>query len=239
MTKAVFLSDINLTTSNSRHLLKNINLEIDCGDCVAVIGPNGAGKTTILKIINGLIKQTSGKLEIFNEQISNKTKNKIGYIPQSNYFDPFLPISVKEVISIGLSSKYGIFKQFSDCDKQFIENTAKSVGIFKLLNTPVGKLSGGEAQKLSIARVLAQDAKLILMDEPLSNLDNKAQKDILNIIDEIYNKKQTTILIVLHNLSQIPENCNKILFMSNGEIIKFGKKEDIFNNKLFQELYNL
>lgn len=239
MNTAVSLSKINLTTNSSRKILTDINLKIDCGDCVAVIGPNGTGKTTILKIINGLIKQTSGEIEIFNEKISNKIKNQIGYIPQNNYFDPFLPISVKEVISIGLSSKYGIFKNFSDKDRQIIEDTAKNVGIFKLLDTPVGKLSGGEAQKLSIARVLVQEAKLILMDEPLSNLDNKAQKDILDVTDEIYKQKKATILIVLHNLSQIPSCCNKILFMSNGEIVKFGKKEEIFDNKLFQELYNL
>ncbi|MDD3052893.1 MAG: metal ABC transporter ATP-binding protein [Endomicrobiaceae bacterium] len=239
MNTAVLLSDINLIANNSRYILQNINLEFNYGDCVAIIGPNGAGKSTLLKIINALIKPTSGKIKIFEEDISNKIKNKIGYIPQSNYFDPFLPISVKEVISIGLSAKYGILKKLSYNDSQLIEDIAKNVGIIDLINTPIGKLSGGEAQKLSIARVLAQDAKLILMDEPLSNLDNKAQKDILNTIDFVYQQQTVTILIVLHNLSQIPKSCNKLLFISNGQIVKFGKKEDIFNNKQFQELYNL
>ncbi len=220
MTAEITLSKINLLGTDNRYILKNINLNINKGDFVVIKGHNGAGKTTLFKIINGLIKPTDGSVKIFNGEINNNTKKKIGYIPQTNKFENSLPISVKQVIEIGITAKKGIFKSLTKQDNELITTIAKKLDIQHLLNIPVGKLSGGETQKTSIARVLAQEADIILLDEPLSNLDIKSQKNILKFIEDINKENKTTILMILHNLELIPKCCNKIITMENGEIVE-------------------
>ncbi len=220
MTAEIILSKINLLGTNNQYILKNINLNINKGDFVVIKGHNGAGKTSLFKIINGLIKPTTGTVTVFNENINSKTRKRTGYIPQTNKFENSLPVTVKQVIEIGITAKKGIFKSLSKQDKALITNIAEKLDIQHLLNTPIGKLSGGETQKVSIARVLAQEADIILLDEPLSNLDIKSQQNILKIIEDINCEKKTTILMILHNLELVPECCNKVITMENGEIVE-------------------
>jgi len=220
MTAEIILSKINLLGTNNQYILKNINLNINKGDFVVIKGHNGAGKTSLFKIINGLIKPTTGTVTVFNENINSKTRKRTGYIPQTNKFENSLPVTVKQVIEIGITAKKGIFKSLSKQDKDLITNIAEKLDIQHLLNTPIGKLSGGETQKVSIARVLAQEADIILLDEPLSNLDIKSQQNILKIIEDINCEKKTTILMILHNLELVPECCNKVIAMENGEIVE-------------------
>lgn len=235
MTSAISLSNVNLITIDNHYILKNINLNINKGDCVTIFGHNGAGKTSLLKIINNLIKPSGGYIKIFNKEITNKLKKSIGYIPQTNKFNDNIPITVKQAIGIGITAKRGLFfnSRYKE-DYLLIEEISKQLNIYHLLNVPIGKLSGGEMQKVSIARVLAQEAEIILLDEPLINLDTKSQKDFIKIIDDIHNKNFPTILIVIHNLKQIPKCCNKIITMENGEAklkdYNFKNLEDFNNN---------
>ena len=219
MTTVISLSNINLTGINDKYIIKNINFDINKGDCIVFSGHNGAGKTTLFKIITGLVKPTSGNVKFFDNTTNSNIKKQIGYIPQINNFKKNLPVSVRQAIEIGLSAKKGIFTKISKQDSTFIDNIAKKLEIYHLLNSPVGKLSGGEMQKVSIARVLVQEANIILLDEPLSHLDTKSQKNIIKIIEDIHFKKTATILIILHNSEQIPKCCNKIITMENGEIV--------------------
>ena len=216
MISAISVCNLNFKIGNN-NILKNINIDIKNGECVVITGHNGAGKTTLLKAINNLIKTKPGNIKIFGKDINNTVKKNIGYIPQTNFVDKFMPLSVQDVIKIGLSAKNGIFKRTSKQDKEKIFETAKKLQIENLLNKPIGQLSGGQIQKISIARVLVQDAKIILMDEPLNNLDNYSQNEILNITDSMH--KEKTMLIVTHNLKLIPKSCNKKVIMENGEII--------------------
>ncbi len=220
MIPAISLSNINLITSNNKHILKNINIDINKGDCVIISGHNGAGKTTLFKLINGLLKPTSGTVKIFNKELNNEIKKQIGYIPQINKFEENIPITVKQVIEIGITARKGVFKRLSKQDKTFVTDIAKKLDIYELLNAPIGKISGGEMQKVSVARVLAQQAGIILLDEPLSNLDIKSQKNIIEIIEKIHSDKEHTILIILHNLEQKPKCCNKEIVLEKGAILE-------------------
>lgn len=225
MTAVISLSKINLIESNNKYILKNINLDINKSDCIVFSGHNGAGKTTLFKIINGLIKPTSGNIKICDNTINDKTKKRVGYVPQINKFEKNIPVSVRQAIQIGLFAKKGIFAKLSKQDNSFIEDIAKKLEIYHLLDTPVGKLSGGEMQKVSIARVLAQEADIILLDEPLSHLDTKSQKSIIKLIEDIHSIKKVTVLIILHSFEQKPECCNRIITMENGEISEERKIE--------------
>lgn len=220
MIPSVSLSNINLIYSN-KYILKNINIDIKKGDCVSILGHNGAGKTTLFKIVNGLIEPTDGTVRIFGNNLNNEIKKRIGYIPQINTFEKNIPITVKQVIEIGITARKGLFKKLSKQDNLLVESIAAKLDINKLLNVPIGKLSGGEIQKVSIARVLAQQADIFLLDEPLSNLDVKSQKNIIEIIENIHFEKKATILIVLHNFEQKPKCCNKEIVLEKGEIVNY------------------
>jgi len=224
MQKVIELSNVNLTSQDNKHILNNINLDINEKDCVIVSGPNGAGKTSLFKLINGLIKQTSGTIKVFGDTINAHSKRFIGYIPQINNFELNLPISVRQVIEIGISARQGIFKKISKEEKYFIDDIAKKLNIFDLLNTPIGHISGGQMQKVSIARVLAQQSKIIMFDEPLSNLDKKTQLNLIEIIEDIHKKQNVTILMISHNLELLPKCCNKIFKLPDNKLedYKYG-----------------
>ncbi len=227
MEHAVSLSDINLIAADGHYVLKDINLNIKKGEFVSITGHNGAGKTSFLKLINGLIKQTSGTIKIFGKDINRNIKKHIGYIPQTNDFDNNIPVNVRQAIEIGLTAKSGIFKKFTEEDNSFVENIAKKVGIFNLLENPIGKLSGGQKQKVSIARVLAQEAEILLLDEPLSNLDTNSRMDFMKILQDVYKQSNLTILFVIHDLSFIPEYCNRRIVLNTGRLKEY--KEKIFS----------
>ena len=147
-------------------------MSIDEGSFVSVIGPNGAGKTTLLTVINGLGTILSGSVKVFGKALQSNNlsviRKDIGYIPQHLSIDPRSPISVREAISIGRFGKIGLLNKLITADDEIIESAMDAVGISHLANNPIGHLSGGEHQKVSIARALAQQPKIILLDEPTS-----------------------------------------------------------------------
>jgi len=237
MNEVISVQDVNFYF-DKKPILKNITFNVSCSDCIALTGPNGAGKTTILKLLAGLLKPSQGKIKIFDKEINTETKKQIGYIPQNISTDNFMPILVQDVLYMGLLAKNGIFKKYSKQDIALVYEIAKKLDLFKLMQKPIYKISGGERQKVSVARVLLQNAKILLMDEPLSNIDVSCQKDILKIIDDTHSNKDITSLIIVHNLHQIPSCCNKIMFVSDGEILFFENKEKFLNSDKFNKLWN-
>jgi len=237
MNEVVSVRNINFYF-DKKPVLKNISFNISHKDCVALIGPNGAGKTTLIKLLAGLLKPSKGKIELFGKEINSEIKKQIGYIPQNISVDNFMPILVQDVLYMGFLAKNGMFKKYSKQDVSLVEEVAKKLDIFKLMQKPIYKISGGERQKVSIARVLLQNAKILLMDEPLANIDISYQKDILKIINDTHLNKNITSLIIVHNLHQIPSCCNKIMFVSEGEISAFENKETFFGSDKFNKLWN-
>ncbi|MBN1621292.1 MAG: ABC transporter ATP-binding protein [Endomicrobiales bacterium] len=233
----------NVSVSFRDHIaLHNISIDIRKGAFVSVIGPNGAGKTTLLTVINGLGRILSGTVEVFGRKARplniNKIRKRIGYVPQQMAVDPRSPVSVKEAVSIGRFGIIGLLGKWTDSDEQKVENALDKVGISRLSEKPVGHLSGGEHQKVSIARALAQEPEIILFDEPTSNLDPKAQNDIIKLIERIYSEKKYTIIFVTHILSHIPHSCTDVVLMKKGRIVKSGNADDMLEQKILSELYD-
>ena len=221
--------------------LKDISLSVTEGTFLAVIGPNGAGKTTLLTIINGLAKIVSGVVKVFGVKLAsqniNQIRKEIGYVPQSLAIDPRAPICVSDVVMIGRLAKVGLFRRLSSYDREVVNSVLKLVGISELKERPIGHLSGGEQQKVAIARALAQQPKIMLLDEPTANLDLKAQRDIIELIDEIYRKNNLTVIFVTHILSHLPKSCKEAILMKQGEIIYSGKIEDALQEDILTNLY--
>ncbi len=221
--------------------LNNISLDIEENSFVSVIGPNGSGKTTLLRTINGLTRVSKGEIYVFTEKLNSKNvvkiRKDIGYVPQQYNIDANLPILVEDVISIGRYGKIGLFKKLSLKDKEIIEEVITLLKIKHLLKKPVGHISGGEYQKVSIARALVQQPKILLLDEPTSNLDPKSQFELLQLIKNIYLRKHITTIFVTHILSHIPDCCNKVVLLKNGEVVSVGEPNEVLKEETLSLLY--
>jgi zinc transport system ATP-binding protein len=225
----------------SKEILSDISLDIKKQDFVAIIGPNGAGKTTLLKIINGLIVPDAGKVSVFD---INPYKNglavrkKIGFIFQNEFIAKNVPLSVKEVISVGRIGVKGLFKNLGKEDFASVSRAMDEVGIMNLERRPAGFLSGGEQRKVSIARELARDVEVLLLDEILINLDPASQMEINSLISGIYKKHKLTIVFVTHLLRYLPEEITRVVALKNGKVFSDFSPND-FNAKDLSELYGI
>ncbi|SKC81182.1 metal ABC transporter ATP-binding protein [Maledivibacter halophilus] len=175
--------------------LQNINLKVKSNEILGIMGPNGGGKTTLLKTILKIIKPTEGKVSI-------KGDSSIGYVPQFTVFNRSFPINVLDVVLMGkLSRKIKWFQKYSFKDKKDAEELINKLGLLELKNRQIGQLSGGQLQKVLIARALITDPKILILDEPTANLDTKAKKEIHEMLKKLSENK--TILIVTHEMKDI------------------------------------
>ena len=222
-------------------VIRNINLTVKLGEFVAIIGPNGAGKTTLLETINGLLSHTAGNGLVFGKEIlKNKTKirKEIGYVIQNFEMDPLAPFLSKDIVMSGRTGKIGMFRFASKKDWEVVWHSMGLVGMIDFANRPVGKLSGGEFQKILLSRVLAQQPKLLLLDEPFSNLDFSSRNQIEILLNRVHEQHQMTIVMVSHDLSFVPSRCTRIVVLDKGEIIMDGEKEKILKSDTINVIFH-
>lgn len=207
----------NLTLGYDNHIvLKDINMNIDEGDFICIVGPNGSGKSTLVKGILGLIRPISGKV-IYN----GLKQNFIGYMPQETLVDKNFPASVFEIV---LSGTLNNINFYTKREKDIALSNMKLLDIEKLKNKNFCDLSGGERQKVLLARSLCATSKLLILDEPSNNLDSKSKKDLYNAIKEL-NKNSITIIMITHDLDHDNLIGNKILSLREDEIF-FGTTKE-------------
>lgn len=201
-------------------ILKNINLEIEDNDFICIVGPNGSGKSTLVKGILGLIKPMKGKI-IYN----GLKKNFIGYMPQETKVDPNFPASVFEIVLSGTlnSDNYKIF--YRKEEKEEAINNLKLLGIENLKNKSFCELSGGQRQKVLLARSLSATNKLLILDEPSNNLDSKSKKELYKIIEDLNKNHGITIIMITHDLDHDNLIGNKILSLRENDIF-FGSVDE-------------
>lgn len=185
---------------DNKPVLKDINFTVTENDFIGIVGPNGGGKTTLLKIILGLIKPIKGKLTFFenNREVHTITK---GYLPQVNHIDKKFPISVKDVILSGLVSERKLFRNNKKNDKQKVEQYAEMLKITALLDKNIGKLSGGQLQKVFLARAIVSTPRLLILDEPDTYVDNTFEKELYEVLKKL--NESMTILIVSHDIGMV------------------------------------
>jgi len=221
-------------------VIHDIDLSIFENDFLAIIGPNGAGKTTLLETINGILPYTAGKGKVFGKPIlkqKHDIRKDTGYVIQNFELDPRAPFLCKDVVMAGRSGKIGLFRFPNKKDWEMVWESMGLVGMIDYANRPVGKLSGGEFQKILLARALAQKPKLLLLDEPFSNLDFSARKQIETLLTRVHEQYHTTIVMVSHDLTFLPSSCDRIVVMDKGQIVKDDKKELVLDDELIQSLF--
>lgn len=219
----------NVSKSYSNKLIiKDLNLKISEGEFITILGTSGNGKTTLLKMINSLEKKSSGKISILEKEIEkwneSELRKKIGYVVQSIGLFPHLTIEENIGYVLSLQNK----------SKTEINNKAKE--LLSLLNLPLEflekyprELSGGEQQRIGLARALASDPKIILMDEPFGALDEINRKNLQNQIKKLQKEFNLTIVLVTHDIEEAFELGTRIVVMNNGNIEQIGTKKDYFN----------
>jgi zinc transport system ATP-binding protein len=234
------IQKVSLSFSGKK-VLSEVSLDIKKQDFVAIIGPNGAGKTTLLKVINGLLIPECGKVKVFDQSpVKNglAVRKKIGFIFQNEFIKKDVPLSVKDVISVGRIGVKGLFKKLDKEDFEAVRNAMVEVGIDNFKNRPAGFLSGGEQRKVSIARELARDVEILLLDEILMNLDPASQMEINNLITRIYKRHKLTVVFVTHLLRYLPEGINRVVALKNGEVFSDFSRTD-FNSGSLSRLYDI
>ncbi len=202
-------------------ILKDLSLRVFPGEFIHIIGPNGGGKTTLLKLLMGFLKPSSGKLSI-NGKSPKEMQHQIAYVPQVFTFDKLFPISVLEVVLAGRLSKLPWHGRYSKEDRARAMAVLEQVGMQDFHSHPIGELSGGQVQRVLIARALASDPQILLLDEPTSCIDHSAQLAIDQILKSL--KGKLTILMVTHDLDHMGKNSDRI-FCIHGRLSELQASE--------------
>jgi zinc transport system ATP-binding protein len=194
--EAIVLSSVSFSYGEEE-VLSQITAQVKEGECIGIIGPNGGGKTTLLKLILSLIAPTTGTIRLFGKKPQDAYA-LVGFVPQNLSFDRSFPINVKEVILASRLSHCNFWGQFRKEDIEIGINALREVGLEELWDRPFSSLSGGQCQRVLIARALAAQPKILLLDEPTANIDPDAEKEIYVLLASL--KKKMTILLVTHDL---------------------------------------
>jgi len=213
--------------------LDDISFHLMEGERVAVVGPNGAGKSTLFKVIAGVIDPRQGVVEVFGHEPGGHVC--ISYVPQRSQVDWSFPVTVADVVMMGRISRIGPFRIPGAKDWQAVNEALELVGLSDLSQRQIGELSGGQQQRMFIARSLAQEAELMLMDEPLTGLDVPSRERVLQAMDMLH-EKNVTLMVSMHDLKQAAEQYDRIMLL-NKEMIALGNREEVFRRDYLQEAY--
>ncbi len=217
--KPVEIKDVSYSF-NEQPVLKDVNLTIDDNEFVAIIGPNGGGKSTLLKIMLGLLTPDKGEVKVFGRE-PKKARELIGYLPQHSSFDPDFPINVFQTV---LMSRYnGLLKNYTKTDEKIVLKTLKDVGMEEYKERQISRLSGGQMQRVLIARALAREPKLLLMDEPMASIDPEMQNTFYNLISDLKNKM--TMILVSHDVGTVSMHVDNIACL-NQRLYYHGPSEE-------------
>ncbi len=202
--------------------LEDVSFSLQEGERVAIVGPNGAGKSTLLKIIAGVQKESSGEIQIFGHAPGGHIC--IAYVPQRSQVDWTFPVTVADVAMMGRVGHLGLFRNPKSHDWDVVHHALEVVKMGHLAKRQIDELSGGQQQRMFIARALAQEAELMLMDEPMTGLDVTSQDDIFGILDEL-RERNVTLLISLHDLKMASERFDRVILL-NKQLLAIGLAEE-------------
>jgi zinc transport system ATP-binding protein len=202
----------------STQVLDDISFHVDRGDYIGITGPNGAGKSTLVKALLDLIPLQSGKIQLFSQPLSAfHDWYKIGYVPQGNFLiNPLFPATVYEVVAMGLLALKHVPKWITKQDDAAIQRVMDQLDITNLQKKLVGQLSGGQLQRVFLARALVHTPEILILDEPNTGLDVNMNHKFFELLDKLNKEKQLTILVVTHDIGRIGEHVSKLLYIDRS-----------------------
>lgn len=214
--------------------LDHVSLNIRDGKITGIIGPNGAGKSTLIKGILGLVESTTSSITFDSEKI-DRIRKEIAYVEQRNQIDLTFPIKVKDVVLLGTYPRLGLFHIPKAKEYAKVKECLKLVEMEEYADRQIGELSGGQLQRVFIARALAQDATIIFLDEPFVGIDMVSERVIVEILKKLRDNGKT-IVVVHHDLHKVTEYFDDLIIL-NTELVDYGSVQKIFTTEKIQEAY--
>ena len=205
---------------NENLILKDINLSLDEGDFAIISGENGSGKSTLIKLILGELKKDGGNIKVFGIDMEDfKNFEKIGYVPQVNEaIKVAFPVSAREYVGLNLYKEFSIFNTISKKSKLKVEDTFETLKIKNLIDRPFNKLSGGQAQRVMIARAMVNNPDILILDEPTVGIDQKSKEDFLDLLVHLNTHHNISILMITHEMEILGDYVDKVFRLKGGVI---------------------
>jgi len=220
-------------------VLNNITFAVNKGDFFIIIGPNGSGKTTLMKVLSGILKPQIGQLEIMGRSIENYARKTlaqtIAYVPQTIPVD--FPFTVTEVVLMGRSPYLGMLGLEQEIDLEIAQQAITFTGIEHLAHRKLDQLSGGEQQRVFLARAVCQEPQIMLLDEPTASLDLAHQGKIMDLMEKLKKEKGVTIVMVSHDVNLAALYADRLLLLKEGKIVSFGLPGEVLTYQTLEEAY--
>ena len=219
--------------------LKDISLSIKAGEFVGVIGPNGSGKTTLCRAILGLMAPVEGHLHIFDcacDKLRCHHRAKIGYLPQKGVVDRNFPVTVLETVMMGRYGALGLFNRPGHKDRAIAMEALAHVEMDAHKDTALGHLSGGQQQRVFIARALAQQPKVLLLDEPTTGLDMTAQHNVIELVEHLHDELRLTIVLITHDINMIRSRVDRLVLLKTS-LYAAGAPADVLKPEILSQVY--
>ena len=219
-----------------RQVLCDVSFSLGKGEFTGIIGQNGAGKTTLLRVILGLLEPSGGRVLIDGEPVSGKNKASIGYVPQKLVIDPDMPLRARDVVSLGLDGYKLGFGFPSRKRRELVDQALTDVGAAGYADARVGELSGGEQQRVLIAHALISRPKLLLLDEPLANLDLRSEQEIVAVLGKLAREHEISVLLSAHDMNPLLGVMDKIVYIAGGRAAS-GPTQEVVTTEGLTGLY--
>ena len=228
----------NLTAGyRDKIVWRDANFTFGRGEFVAVIGPNAAGKTTLFRLLLGLQQPIGGTIKIFGAP-PKRGNPRIGYVPQRHVIDSETNIEALELVRLALSGKRWGFNPFSHSDRDAAIAALEAVDAMEVAHRPLGVLSGGELQRIFLAEALVSNPEVLLLDEPLSNLDMRRETDLLHLVDDVVRSRGITALLIAHNINPLLPHLDKVVYIASGRVAT-GKPSEVLTSESLTALYGI
>lgn len=224
-------------TLDKNEILKGINIEVDKGEVIGIIGPNGSGKSTFLKCIYRVLKPSSGVIKLDNVDMRNlsvkESSKSLGVLSQHNDYN--FDFTVKDMVLMGRSPHKKFMERDNKEDYDIVNDALRKVDMLELKDRSFQSLSGGEKQRVILARALTQQPKCLILDEPTNHLDIKYQLQIMRIVKSL----KIEVIAAIHDLNIAAMYCDKIYVLKNGEVVSYGTPKEVLTKKLIKDVYEV
>lgn len=219
--------DVTVTYRNGLTALRQASFALPRGTITALVGVNGAGKSTLFKAIMGFVPLAGGAITLLGQPVHQALKrNLVAYVPQAEEVDWSFPVLVEDVVMMGRYGHMGFLRRASDADRAAVDTALARVGLSDLRKRQIGELSGGQKKRVFLARALAQDGQVILLDEPFTGVDVKTEEAIIALLREL-RAEGRVMLVSTHNLGSVPEFCDRTVLVK-GTVLAHGPTETTF-----------
>lgn len=219
----------------SRRALEEVSLTVPRGAMLGVVGPNGGGKSTLIKALLGLVRHHEGRVEMLGGEVDRAARRLVGYVPQREEVNWNFPLNALDVVLMGRIPSVKLLRRYGERDRRLAREALETVGMEGHSGARIRELSGGQQQRVFLARALAQEAEILLLDEPVSGVDAPSQHEIFDLLHRLQAAGKT-IVVTTHDLSCVAERFDLALLL-NRRVVALGRPAEVFTKDLLDEAY--